>query len=267
MPLYLQEERAESLEEVKAQQARALAAAERAVALAPRLPDGLAVRGVLREVIDLDWVGAKDDFARALAANPNHAPSHASYAGLLASEGRMKPAIDEARRSVSLDPLGGSWSKLGLVYQCAGDLELAEAAIRRDLQRSPDDLVALFYLGRNKLLQHQAREALQSFERCPQEEYRLWGEAVARHSMKDDTGSRAALGKLTTAHAHVCAYDIGAAHAWRGETEEAFQWLERALLQRDGALAAMLKSDPFLRKIRGDPRYPALLRKLKLPVD
>ena len=40
--------------------------------------------------------------------------------------------------------------------------------------------------------------------------------------------------------------------------------LERARAQHDGGLT-QLKTDPTLRRLRGDPRYAALLRKLNLP--
>ena len=42
--------------------------------------------------------------------------------------------------------------------------------------------------------------------------------------------------------------------------------LERAYKQRDGGLAEM-KGDPLLRNLHGDPRWPAFLKKMRLPVD
>jgi len=45
-----------------------------------------------------------------------------------------------------------------------------------------------------------------------------------------------------------------------------FERLERAVERRDPNIGRV-KLDPFLRKIRGDPRYAALLAKMKLPMD
>jgi hypothetical protein len=53
-------------------------------------------------------------------------------------------------------------------------------------------------------------------------------------------------------------------HAWRGALDLAFTWLERAHAQRDGGMALM-KSDPMLEKLHGDPRFAVLLRKMNLP--
>jgi hypothetical protein len=42
--------------------------------------------------------------------------------------------------------------------------------------------------------------------------------------------------------------------------------LDRASAQRDSGMP-LLKYDPFLRGLRRDPRYAALLAKMKLPPD
>jgi hypothetical protein len=62
------------------------------------------------------------------------------------------------------------------------------------------------------------------------------------------------------------AYRVASVHAWRGERDSAFEWLDRAYARHDLELR-WLKVDPFLRKIRADPRFAALLRKMNLPVD
>ena len=61
-------------------------------------------------------------------------------------------------------------------------------------------------------------------------------------------------------------FQIAEIYAYRGETDNAFEWLERTYKQRDGGLAEM-KGDPLLRNIERDPRYHALLQKMKLPAD
>jgi hypothetical protein len=46
--------------------------------------------------------------------------------------------------------------------------------------------------------------------------------------------------------------------------EHAFASLEQAFQQRDGGLGTYVKWDPLLNNVRTDPRYQALLRKMKL---
>ena len=59
------------------------------------------------------------------------------------------------------------------------------------------------------------------------------------------------------------AFQIAEIYAFRGETDKAFEWLERAYAQRDGGLTEM-KGDPLLKNIEHDPRYAAFLKKLHL---
>jgi hypothetical protein len=51
------------------------------------------------------------------------------------------------------------------------------------------------------------------------------------------------------------------AHAVRGERDEAFGWLDRALEQRDAGLAEA-KPDVFLRPLRRDSRWPDFLARI-----
>ena len=61
------------------------------------------------------------------------------------------------------------------------------------------------------------------------------------------------------------AYQIAEVYAWRGETESAFEWLQRAYDTRDTGTLSML-IDPLLRGLHSDPRFNQLLVKLGLPV-
>jgi hypothetical protein len=50
------------------------------------------------------------------------------------------------------------------------------------------------------------------------------------------------------------------------EADEALKWLERAYAEKDSVLC-IVKGDPAFKKIEGDPRYKAFLRKMNLPSD
>ena len=54
-------------------------------------------------------------------------------------------------------------------------------------------------------------------------------------------------------------------HAGLGERDEAFAWLEKAYAERDSWLAGRFNIDPRLDRIRGDPRFRALVRRMGLP--
>ena len=63
-----------------------------------------------------------------------------------------------------------------------------------------------------------------------------------------------------------CSADaIAYVYAFRKQSDEAFQWLDRAYAEHDDGLV-MTKVDPLLKNLHNDPRYTALLKKLNLPI-
>jgi TolB-like protein/lipoprotein NlpI len=266
VPLYYAAQDAQTSAAAAAQRRRALAAAEKAVALSPNLPEALSSRGILRAFVEYDWAGAKADLERAIALHGNDAEARRRYGVLLMDLGRIQDGIAELRRAVQLDPLGQSWTALGALYEAAGQHALSEAAFRRHLEFTPDGVGGMMGLGRALLQQSRPEDALAVFRRCPAEDYRLWGETVAEHALGRSAASQAALEALIAKYGHTSAFYIAEVYAWRGDKDAAFRWLERAVSE-PGALGGKFRMSAFLRKIDDDPRYAAVLRKMKLPVD
>ena len=88
------------------------------------------------------------------------------------------------------------------------------------------------------------------------------GESQLGHAVE----AKKALDELIARWSDGAAYQIGAVYAWQGDTETAFQWMERAYRLRDGGLTT-LRIDPVVTSLRGDARYVSLLRKMGLPTD
>ena len=76
-----------------------------------------------------------------------------------------------------------------------------------------------------------------------------------------------ALEVLVARYSGVAAFQIAEVEVCRGESGKALDWLDRAFDQHDSALAIVVKHDPFLKALQGNPRFVALLRKMNLPVD
>jgi TolB-like protein/tetratricopeptide (TPR) repeat protein len=263
LPLYLVYAEGDTAAEVKERHRRALAAAERAVALAPDLPDALSTRGYLRAAVENDWAGATNDLKRAIALQANDADARRRYGILLLDLGRMPEALRELKRAVDIDPLGQSWTALGVAEQGAGDLVAAATAFRRQVEITPESIPGQVGLGRTLVLASKPEEALAVLERIPEESWRLWGRAVVAHSLGDRTRSVEALAALAARAAPGEAVQLAEVHAWRGERDAALDCLERAPVLPTGEVRA----NPFFRDLRGDPRFQALLRRMKLPVE
>lgn len=57
---------------------------------------------------------------------------------------------------------------------------------------------------------------------------------------------------------------IAEVYAFRGQSEEAMHWLERAYAQKDPRLYGV-KGELPLKSLEADPRYNAFLKKMNLP--
>ena len=144
------------------------------------------------------------------------------------------------------------------------DYPAAGEALRRGLEIQPESVYGLYDLATLQLLEGHAAEALATSRKIEPEAFRLQGIAMAEHTLRNVKESQQALDELMARHAQESAYQIAAVFAWRGEKDKAFEWLERAYQQRDAWLSSV-KVEPLLKSVRADPRFNALLRKMKLP--
>jgi TolB-like protein len=240
---------------------RAAAAADKAISLAPASPDGYWARGTLRYINSYDWSGAQVDFERALALDANDVRTLVSYGRLLATLGRTPEAIAMTRKAIALDPLSAeAWDWLSYYFTCSGQISAARESIKRRLDANPEasDIVWQFELFANG-----PQAALAALPKHFAESAR-YGTALAQHSLGHAAESQRALDVLIRDRADSWAYQIATVYAWRGESAQAIEWLERAYRQRDAGMTR-LTLDPLLAKLRGDMRFKALVRKMQLP--
>ncbi|HSD59407.1 MAG TPA: hypothetical protein VLC55_00950, partial [Burkholderiales bacterium] len=122
-------------------------------------------------------------------------------------------------------------------------------------------------LGQVYLARGHPQEALAEMESELEPSERPWGRALAYHALGRKKESDAALAEVIAKYqAEQGPTGIAVAYAFRGETDKAFEWLERAYAQRHWGLT-LIKADPYLRKLERDPRYATFLKKMRLPVD
>jgi serine/threonine-protein kinase len=242
---------------------RALDSARKAIELAPNLADGYVVRSFARVSYQRDWAGARADLEKALALNPSNSGAVISYARLMAAHGRLPEAIAASKKATEIDPiLSLGWIQVGRYLAASGRLDEARPALDRALAISPDSDYARTHLGIVQLLTGDAAGAAATFRKTGGG-YGSTGVAMAQFTLGDMAASQAALDESIARYAQASAYQIADAYAWRGESDKAFEWLDRAYAQNDGGLAS-IKIDPLLAKLRADPRYAAMVAKLGL---
>jgi adenylate cyclase len=248
--------------------ARATGDAERAIALAPDRADGYFARGYLRTLWLWDWQGGGADLRKALALDPNNAEILQGYALLLEAQGDLPGAIAAVDKAVRIDPLrAANQNQRGLLLIASGDLPGARVAYQRLLEIDPENPRAYAQLAIIDLLAGHPDQAIARLKRPFEQRGGNWDQiavALAQHSLGHDEESKQVLDRIAAEDGRFAAFQIAEIHAWRGEKDQAFAWLDRAYAQRDGGMTRM-RTDPLLDSLRSDPRYRALQDKLKLP--
>jgi len=246
---------------------RAISEAERAVELDPDGVDELTARGTMRTFLSWDWAAGSADLERAIALGPGAAGPLMGRAQLRADLGQLPLAIADAKAALELDPLAsGARQQLASLYNATGNYALARQVLRKALEIAPQHSLALRELAFTELFDGHPAEALALFKTHPEDWIREWGTTLIEYSLGDKAASRAGLKKFAAANGDTAAYQVAQAYAWWGESDAAFDWLERARLGRDTGVR-YVKYDPFLKSLRSDPRYAAFLVRMKLPPD
>ncbi|HET9951993.1 MAG TPA: protein kinase [Candidatus Eisenbacteria bacterium] len=242
--------------------ARARAAAERALMLEPDLEDGHVRLGWIRMTYDWDWRGAETTLARAFELAPGDERVIHMSAVLARNLGNLDEAIALNRRALERDPLSSaSYLNLGLNLFAADRHAEAEAAFRDALEFAPEGTVAHASLSLALLAQGRHEESLAEALREPEESLRLYALSIVHATAGRPGDADAALREFVEKHAENAATQIAEAHAVRGDADAAFEWLERAFAQRDGGLTEMMAS-PHFRPLHGDPRWGAFLKRM-----
>jgi hypothetical protein len=109
----------------------------------------------------------------------------------------------------------------------------------------------------------QLPEALAEMERETDPGFRNCGLALVFDALGRKREANRELAVAEKDHAQEKPYWIALVYALRKDADKAFLWLDRAAEQHDPGML-WIKGDPMLQGLVEDPRYKALLRKMKL---
>jgi serine/threonine-protein kinase len=177
--------------------------------------------------------------------------------------GKLDEAIRIQRRIVEHDPQDAQAAAALARYLFHADrFDEAVAAAHRELQLNPHAAGAYGLIGVNLALLGKGDQGLAAIAHEGHPGTRWWALSVAHWTLGQRAASDAALGALRH-DPKGNAYAIAELYALRGQRGAAFEWLNRACLERQGGCEG-LRADRFLRALRNDPRHRALLAKMKL---
>ncbi len=240
--------------------------AQKALELDPSLAAAHLSMARVYRFFDWNWDAVGVEIQRARQLDPGDSDA-SRWAGVHAlGEGHVAEAIDLVQQAVDLDPLdGANYSILGAANFKMGRYAAADLAYRKAVEVAPP-----FGFGARSghaevlLATAQAAAALEAFEQLEDAGEREWGKALAYAALDRKADSDTAVMNLERNFADTRAYEIAQVHVYRGEIDQAFNWLEHAYEDHDRSLA-LIKADPYMKPLRDDPRYRSLLRKMNLP--
>ena len=244
---------------------RAKAAAEKALALDDSLAEAHASLGLVHFYYFESTQSVKE-FERAIELNPNYPSAHHWYGRCtLLMLGQVDQAIREEKRAVELDPVSPIINAdLAFAYMEAKQYEKAIEQLRKTIEMD-----AQFYTGYRNLgwaleLKGATAEAIAEYHKAfelSEDPIVLGLLAHAEATIGKQNDARQILAGLTNAAAtqYVSPYAVAVIHLGLGEKDQTLDWLEKAARDHAGPNINLIKVDPYLDPLRGDPRFETLV--------
>jgi len=211
-----------------------------------------------------DWQGARAALEKALKLEPNNPTVIGAAASLASTLGELDKAIELFERNVESNPLGlNPLFALATRYVAVGRHVEARTLYERVLALNPEHSSARTRIAGTYLHDDQPEEALAKLTGLPDGATFRLIKAAALFDMGEAQKAQMALDDFLQSPRPAGPTSTAYIYAWRGENDEAFEWLEMALKQRDTGLTSIL-GDPVLARLKDDPRFPIFLEKMGL---
>lgn len=224
------------------------------------------VLGSIDLVYDWDWAAADREFSYVETLAPGNADALNGKALLALTLGHGEEALVLVKAALVRDPLN-PWTlyTLSTVHIELGHLPEAEAAACRVLEIRPSFPYAHWAIAVVSLLRGDREGALSEMLREPTHDGKQAGLAMIYHALGRKADSDAALASLINERAEFSvSTGIAEVYAYRGQYDEAMNWLERAYDQKDsGLMYVKVNNARFMPA--NNARFKAFLKKMNLP--
>ena len=237
-------------------------AADKAVSLAPDLPEVRMTVGLLAMNPGLDFAGGEKEFRRVLQSFPNNAAAKNGLCLSLLAQGRFTEAEEACQQALLLDPLlTNLWFNFGRITIGTGRYKEAEEAFRKGLELQPNASRFHSYLATLDILQNRPAQARTNAELENEGFWRDYAVALVQQAQGDQSAADAALKNFIAKDSIGGAFQVAVLYAIRKEPDQMFKWLDTAYGTRDSGLTQLAVTSFFF-PYRDDPRFTALCQKL-----
>lgn len=223
--------------------------------------------GAIALAHDYDWNAARDHFDASMHLPNVSADARWIYGSLyLGALGRFEESTDQMRRAVEQDPLNATWRAIWAAHLIhAGQPTAAITEALRATELEPQYFVAHQLLGESYLAAGSLPDAIAAFERAHRQA--RWNAMPtgllggALWMAGDKAGATALLAEMRSPAPR---WGRVWYHVYTGELDEAANWYERVIDERD-PFALVYAASPQIASLRAHARWPAIARMMHLP--
>ena len=226
-----------------------------------------------------DWARTEREFERAIELNPNSPDAHKYYGLFLASRERFEQAVTEGKKALSLDPLSIAVNIVGgFIYLFVDRLDDALGLVRQMIELDSNAPQGYWVGGSLLMANGKYEEAVEAFQKSlslgdNQMALAKLGCAYGLARRRDE--ALKILDQLFEARErrYAAPFNIARVYAGLGDNNNAFEWMEKAVEERDADLVFLKRyveagAGGYLgESFSADRRYAGILDRAGLSTD
>lgn len=239
-------------------------AAERSIELDPDNPGAYTELASL-QYLTWDFKASQENMNKALKLDPGNSTIIGTAA--LRSLGNIEGSIELVNKAISLNPVGYiNYYNLGYYNYLLGNLDEADKAIDEFSTYYPNSSIYHYIKAQILIARGKPKEALVEAKKESNAFFNLYARNFALWALDRKEEANVVLQELINTYGATEAANMADIHAFRGEVDKAFYWLDKAIKLRDPVLLDALNY-PSFKGLHKDPRWNEIISKIGLPED
>jgi adenylate cyclase len=245
--------------------------AQKALDLDSTLAYAYVISGSVQLWHDWNWKAAKESFERALQLNPSEGAALLDLGWYHAFTGNFPEAVRLVKKALDLDPLNLDYNvDLADIYRLSGNFKAALKTSQHTLELFPENTDTYWILGMTYYHLEDLAQAETAFRKADTlSGGQAWTQAHlamvwAKSGRKKEARQRLLALDTDSVAKKTIPAELAMAYLALGETSKALDLLELSYQVHSNWLA-YLQFEPAWTSLRQEPRFKALLAKLRFP--
>ena len=213
---------------------------------------------------DWDWSSADASARTALKYGPNNAPVLRLATSVALTLGEMERALDLAQLAVDLDPLDYSGlTNLAFAHWALGQPLEEQRVYQRLMDLYPNGSGVEPFLAAALARQGKPEEGLQYLDLDSENMWHRSMSTIVLHRLGRHEEEQQIRQNMIDDYGQTWPTGVAFAHAWHGDTDKAFVYLDIAFEQKSSYMTNLIYV-PWLAPLYDDPRWEVIVDKMGL---